>query len=782
MDKYKLKKEDNTLYFNKVRITIISERLIRLEYSNKFKFIDSKTQMVVDRDFPLVDFDTNINENYLEINTPYLFIQTNGEEFSPSSISISLKQVHSAYYNTWRYGEKIENLGGTARTLDRAAGEIPLDDGIFSKRGYAVIDDSTSMLQTNNFVVPRKSGNKDLYFFGYGHDFLDGLKDFYKLCGKSPMIPRYALGNWWSRYYKYTSKSYLELMDRFEKEEVPFSVAVIDMDWHLVDIESKYGSGWTGYTWNKELFPSPKDFLDELHNRGLKVTVNDHPYEGIRAFEDNYDNIAKHMGIDAKTQKPVAFDASSKKYLDNLQMYILEPLENEGIDFWWIDWQQGSVSKVKGLDPLWILNHHRFKANEAKGNRALIFSRYAGVGSHRYPIGFSGDTVITWESLKFQPKFTSCASNIGYGWWSHDIGGHMKGVKDHELAARWTQYGVFSPIMRLHSSNGVFDGKEPWRFTKEIHDVMNDFLKLRHKLIPYIYTMAYKSFKDDIPLVRPMYYHNSENDEAYENENQYYFGSKMIVAPIVSKQNESLLMASTKVWLPEGNYYDLFNSRKYKGNRNLTMFRAIDSIPVLIKEGSIIPFTQEKTADVNPKSLTLKCYCGANDSFTLYEDDNISEKYKEGIKVETLVENSWDLKTLKINKAIGNLSLIPETRDYNIIFVGVENTTVVVFNEDKEIYFDKKYNKSKKELTIVVNSISTLSNTKIVLDESTKLGLQDKESAYFELLDRCEISNPLKEILYKILSNDDISQIIPNLSTLNLEKDLFDCLLELILA
>jgi hypothetical protein len=212
------------------------------------------------------------------------------------------------------------------------------------------------------------------------------------------------------------------------------------------------------------------------------------------------------------------------------------------------------------------------------------------------------------------------------------------------------------------------------------------------------------------------------------------------------------------------------------------MFRAIDSIPVLIKEGSIIPFTQEKTADVNPKSLTLKCYCGANDSFTLYEDDNISEKYKEGIKVETLVENSWDLKTLKINKAIGNLSLIPETRDYNIIFVGVENTTVVVFNEDKEIYFDKKYNKSKKELTIVVNSISTLSNTKIVLDESTKLGLQDKESAYFELLDRCEISNPLKEILYKILSNDDISQIIPNLSTLNLEKDLFDCLLELILA
>lgn len=225
-------------------------------------------------------------------------------------------------------------------------------------------------------------------------------------------------------------------MERFEKEELPFSVAVIDMDWHLVDdVEPRYGSGWTGYTWNKKFFPDPKEFMSWLHEHHMKVTLNVHPADGIRAYEELYPRVAEKMGIDPKSEQAVLFDPADPDFMEVYLKELHHPLEEEGVDFWWLDWQQGGITKIPGLDPLWMLNHYHFLDSSWKGNRPMTFSRYAGVGSHRYPIGFSGDTVISWESLDFQPYFTSTASNIGYGWWSHDIGGHMMGVRDDELMA-----------------------------------------------------------------------------------------------------------------------------------------------------------------------------------------------------------------------------------------------------------------------------------------------------------------------------------------------------------
>jgi hypothetical protein len=139
-----------------------------------------------------------------------------------------------------------------------------------------------------------------------------------------------------------------------------------------------------------------------------------------------------------------------------------------------IDWQQGEHSRIPGIDPLWyvlpasgrlsqgglsnnltsrMLNHFQFLDTGRDGRKSIIFSRFSGPGSHRYPVGFSGDSVVSWASLEFQPEFTATSSNIGYGWWSHDIGGHMLGGRNDELVTRWVQYGVFSPIFRLHSTH-----------------------------------------------------------------------------------------------------------------------------------------------------------------------------------------------------------------------------------------------------------------------------------------------------------------------------------------
>ena len=171
----------------------------------------------------------------------------------------------------------------------------------------------------------------------------------------------------------------MELMEKFDSENIPFSVAVIDMDWHITEIDKKYGSGWTGYTWNKEYFPNPKEFLEKLHKRGMKVTLNVHPAEGIRGFEDCYKAIAEHMDVDMENEEAVEFDASNEKFLEAYFNDVHHPMEDEGVDFWWVDWQQGNSSKTAGLDPLWILNHYHYLDNGRNGkslfNESSITSR-----------------------------------------------------------------------------------------------------------------------------------------------------------------------------------------------------------------------------------------------------------------------------------------------------------------------------------------------------------------------------------------------------------------------
>ena len=149
--------------------------------------------------------------------------------------------------------------GGTARTLDMADGAVPLEPGVVSGWGFAVLDDSRTLVLTDDgWVAPRDGTRTDLYFFGYGWDYPDAIKAFYAVSGPTPVLPRFALGNWWSRYHRYTADEYVELISRFADEGIPFSVSVLDMDWHLVDVDPQYGSGWTGYSWNTRAVPGSR--------------------------------------------------------------------------------------------------------------------------------------------------------------------------------------------------------------------------------------------------------------------------------------------------------------------------------------------------------------------------------------------------------------------------------------------------------------------------------------------------------------------------------------------
>ena len=653
----------NVIQGDHYRISVLDAGLVRLEYSPSGRFEDRASQAVLDRGFAPVKHTVTDSGDQLVVGTDRFELTYDKGPFTTHGLSVRAKGGFHSLDSLWRYGLATPNLGGTARTLDDIDGEIGLEDGVVAYDGIAMVDDSaTVLIEEDGWIAPRTEGNLDLYVFAYGRDYKQALQALYALTGPTPLLPRHALGNWWSRYHPYTAEEYVGLIDRFREEGVPFSVGVIDMDWHLVDIDPKYGSGWTGYTWNPELFPDPAGFLADLHERGLSVALNVHPAEGVHAHEASYAAIARRMGIDPDSETPVAFDPTDPDFLEAYFEELHHPLEADGVDFWWLDWQQGGVTRIPGLDPLWLLNHFHYLDSGRDGRRPLTFSRYAGVGSHRYPVGFSGDTHITWDSLEFQPRFTATASNVGYGWWSHDIGGHFKGYKDDELATRWVQLGTFSPILRLHSGLNPFNTREPWRYSTDSERVMKQFLRLRHRLLPYLATMNLRAHEGE-PLVQPMYYDHPESSEAYTVPNQFMFGPDLLVAPITSPRDEVTGLGQVRAWLPEGEWVDVFTGMRYAGGRTLLLHRTLDSIPVLVRAGTVLPLASDADAVAGtdlPEVVEVGVYSGADGAFTLVEDRD-DERWAR-------TRLTWDdtAAELTVHDVEGEADTLPAGRRYEV--------------------------------------------------------------------------------------------------------------------
>lgn len=750
------------------RFTVLTSQLIRMEYAADGVFEDRPTQVVWNRDFDVPDFRVIEDEHELQIITDHVHLYYTKGPFAPNTLYVDVKGNFSTYYSRYTFNGPKRTLKGTARTLDHVDGAVELDEGIVSKQGYAVIDDSTSFIMTDDrFVEPRRKDVHDLYYFGYGHEYRRALRDFYQLTGPTPLLPRKALGNWWSRYWRYDETEYKALMRRFKTEDIPFSVSVIDMDWHVTDIPEEYGSGWTGYSWNRNLFPDPKGFLKWLKKEHLLVTLNLHPADGVRAFEDQYESMAEAMGVDPATGDRIPFDFSNKRFIQAYFEQMHHPHEADGVDFWWIDWQQGSTSKMEGLDPLWMLNHYHAVDIARDGNRPLIFSRYAGPGSHRYPIGFSGDTLISWASLAFQPYFTATASNIGYGWWSHDIGGHYRGAKDDELAARWVAFGVFSPIMRLHSTFSIFNGKEPWRFGLEAERSMQSFLRLRHQLIPYLYTMNWRNHMEATPLILPMYYEHPDEDAAYDVPNEYYFGSELIVAPIVEPMNKALHVAASNVWLPKGDWFDFFTGHRYAGDKSVRVFRGIDEQAVFAKAGAIIPMAPHHSGrndTANPDELEVLIFPGASNTFTLYEDNGTDRSYETGAYAETTFTLDWKARRLDIRLS-GDATVLPEGRTMTLLVRGVKA--------------EGAYKQETQTLRLELGEVDRDMTVELPVDLTSNDHRLDR---LYRFLDRAEISYDLKDRLYQMsAAKTRLEAWLFDLHALELERDLQDAIMELML-
>jgi len=672
-----------------VRFTILTSGLVRMEWSKDGIFEDSASLTFVNRNLPVPKFDHQISNGFLQIKTSQFVLKYKIGSGSFSEKNLQIKFEVNGVKKIWKASfENKENLGGTARTLDKFDGDtecvtkekIDLGNGLISKAGWTLIDDTQKPLFDNSdwaWVTSRPEKEyQDLYFFCYGYDYKSALKDFTKVSGKMAFPPKFAFGIWWSRYWQYTDLELRELVEDFERYDLPLDVFVVDMDWHLAKKNEWYKdgdkvpdqagqpSGWTGFTWNKNYFPDPKGFLDWTKEKNMEVCLNLHPASGIQPHEDQYQEMAKAMGIDPATKKYVPFDIVHKKFAENFMEIVLHPMEDDGVDFWWLDWQQWSTTTIPGVNPTFYLNYVFFSDMERRNKkRPLIFHRYGGLGNHRYQIGFSGDTLSTWNSLAFQPYFTATAANVGYGYWSHDIGGHMQGDGNPELYTRWVQFGVFSPIFRTHSSPEPKLERKIWEYPTENFEIMSDAFRLRHALLPYIYSAARKSYDSGISICKPMYYDYPKSNEAYDFKNQYMFGDDMLVAPITEPMENNKLFIEKEIWLPKGKWIELFTGTLLNGERIVKRRFALDETPVYVKAGAIIPM---QSNDKKSKALVLNIFPGDFGETVVYDDEGNNQNFKDGDFTSTKINRNKN--KIVIYPVDGQFNKMPIKRSYELRF------------------------------------------------------------------------------------------------------------------
>ncbi len=697
-----------------VRFTVLTARLLRLEWSPTSEFTDFATFAFPNRyvteppQFTVQDDGENVR---IDTGALTLTYRLGSGAFGPDNLAITYRLGTET--NIWHPGQSnIGNLGGTRRTLDFTGGEVPLEPGLISRDGWAVVDDSLGAVfrSEDGWVDARPPQSvQDWYFFGYGHAYAEALADYTRFGGVSPLIPRYVLGIWWSRFWPYSASELEQLVTDFDEHALALDVLVVDMDWHTPGY-------WTGYTWNRELFPDPEAFLAAMHARGLRVTLNLHPADGVHPHEDAYQHLAAGLGLAESDGAPVPFRITDRQFAELYFTLLHHPLEDQGVDFWWIDWQQGEQSDIVGVDPLLWLNHLHYTDARRRGLRPLLFSRWGGLGNHRYPIGFSGDTYGGWATLAAQPRFTATAANVGFGWWSHDIGGHF-GAPDGELFTRWVQFGVLSPCLRLHAVKDLLAERRPWAFSADTLRAVRAAFELRYQLMPYLYTMAREIHESGLALCRPMYYAYPEEESAYHAEGQYHLGNTLLAAPITEPADSQFGLATKDVWIPPGTWYRFDTGAEFIGPQWVRIACDLDTVLLFAPAGAVVPLARpaRHLVDIPNDWLDIRVFPGSDGVFRLYEDDGVSEDYLRGAYEWiplTCVADGPNTRVLCIGPAEGGCPSLSRTRGYTVTFMSVDQPQDVLDGSGERLQWTFDHNtralrlacppQSKSEAVVVV--------------------------------------------------------------------------------
>ncbi|MFV0249615.1 MAG: TIM-barrel domain-containing protein [Bacilli bacterium] len=748
--------QKNIIQGNKYRFTILTERLIRLEFNENGIFEDRPTVLILNRNTEPVNYNLKEDKRFLEISTKYFRLTyKKNKPFKGTTLNtmVNLKIELLNSDKIWYYGHpEARNYGAPGISLDDNPGKLKLKKGLYSIDGFSSIDDSKSDIISEQGIIQEKETESiDTYLFLYLKDFAYCLKDYYTVTGNPSLIPRYALGNWWSKNEDYNDESLKELLNNFKKNEIPLSVLLLDKDWHIRDYQNKLKD--SGFSWNETKFNNPSMMIAYLHSEGIRIGLNLNPLEGIFPYEYKFLKLQEYLKEDENGIIP--FNVFNPKFVDTYLKILINPLDQINVDFFWIDFNE-----TKKIKDLWALDHYHFQ-NMQKDykKRPMILSRNTNIAPHRYPVLYSGKTIVSWNTLKLIPFHNSSSTNIGVTFWSHDIGGYYKGTEDNELYTRYVQLGTFSPILKFGSDKGKYYKREPWRWSVKTHKIVKDYLTLRHRLIPYIYTESYKYHKFGMPLIMPIYYKFPEMYDDINYRNGYYFGTEFFISPIVNKKDYIMNRVIHKFFLPDGIWYDFVTGKKFPGGKKYISFFKDEDYPVFAKAGSIITLGDNENINdtTPPKNMEIQIFPGRSNTYNLYEDDGVSDLYKKDYYLLTSIDYNYlpNNYTVIVRPVEGKSGIVPDTRNYKFVFRNTKaaKEVIVYFNDTK---LESRNYVKDTDFIVEVDDISTIGQLtlnckgKDIEIDAVRIINDDIESIISDL----QIETRLKELIDKILFSE----------------------------
>ena len=741
IDLSKLKSNPDCIFSGtNYRITVLTERLVRLEYSETGNFNDNLTEIVSNRNFPKPIFEKEENDNTLIIKTQYFeLIYSKGKNFYGGKIdpSKNLKINLIGTEKKWYYTHpEVRNYKYAS---DKSLKKVINSKSLYSIDGFVSIDDSNTYdILPNGQISMRNNKSLDIYVFMYNKDFYYCLNDYFTLTGYPDLIPRYALGLLVTKNTYYDQYSLLKSIQKYEEHGIPISTYIIK-NWEsdkLYELNNNY----------KEI----DKLSDYLNSKKIKLGLTLRDNKVLTPNTYNYDLLRQYLPID--TAGNIILDMFNPRIVDGYLKMIIHPLYLKKIKFF----------ELESLHSERINNliYYLYK-DYATETRPFLISKNPLIVPHKYSILYSGESTVNWNSLEDISKFNRSASNMGISFWSHDFGGTKDGEEDSELYTRFIQFGTFSPILRLGSNGSKYYKREPWKWGMYTSQIASYYINLRYKLIPYIYTEYYKYYKFGKPIIEPIYYRYPELiDDTLYNDN-YFFGSSFYVCPILHKKDFIMDRVIQKLYIPDGIWYDYFTGKKYNGNKRYVSFYKEDEYPVFVRSGAIIPLSIQNSNDTSiPNRMEFEIFPGSSNSYSIYEDDGETNNYKNGEFAITNIEFKYEKNnfTLTILPTKGKISILPQKRDYVIKFKNTKPTTIVKSFVDGKPIENKKI-KNNTDLIIEVLNVSTSAQLTIVCTgqdiefENIKIINEDIVSVISDL----PIKTVVKDKVDKIMFSNELS-------------------------
>ena len=561
--------------------------------------------------------------------------------------------------------------------------------------GYSLPD--SALLYTYSNII-------DLFFID-GPAPQDIISSFAGIIGRSPMPPKWAFGFWQAGFNICKSRENATCaLNRYNEENIPVDVFCFD---------PAYAKNRSDMIWSDEAFPNHEEYLKLIEDNDMhqilwicpfavpdSEIINIGKKNGMFMVDKEGKFLRSHNWV-GKGSGLLDFDSpTTKQWLTNCLANFL----NEGVSGFKLDggdtfevpermFTNAGIS-AKEMHNVYPIMHAKAVQEIAKqtqpDKRPVTWQRTGFTGSGRYPITWGGDQLATFGGMQVLIKGGQGAGLCGVSFWSQDIGGFsFHSDTDEELFIRSYQWGVLAPLARAHGKK-----TEPWAWTDRGLKITGDFIKLRYKLMPYIYSCAYNSHKTGIPFMYPLFFFAPTDQNTYSADYQYGYGPAFMIAPIYEKAGNEEGTATREIYLPEGEWIDFNTKETFSGNQSIDYTATIDVLPLFIKKGAIIPQVNEvaRVAKLDFSRLTIEFYPDSTaTTFDWYNDEGNNFDYQKDIN-NIVTFSTVNDGAIKIDIAAKNAAYQPDyTGEFTLKVFCDKPNTVTVNGKAAEFTYDGKF-------------------------------------------------------------------------------------------